>query len=257
MEHALGRQRVLLGGVPIDVAAGGDDGQPAGERQLVAHQRQPRSILKVRPVDEREHASRRQARGLAAGAPGRLQLLEDLAPPLVVDRLLQGDDVEARQAPGDRLGAGRDIGLVARPLAQHVADQRQVGRDELDVVAGDAERAVRRRRGRAATSARPAPPTVTKAPARSRAAGAPATTPRGILRRALAGVAGIIGLASGSWRRATPRTPGVLSTVLLTGQPVSEMAAPMSEGAWGTARGAYAGIERRAAEEAGHGDDSA
>jgi hypothetical protein len=131
--------------VLIDVAVGGDDRQPAGERELVADQRQPRSVLDLRPVDEREHSARGQSRGLAAGTPRRLQPLEEFAPPVIVDRLLERDDVVACKALRDRLGALGDVWLVARPFAQHVADQRQVGRDELDVVAGDLERAVRRR----------------------------------------------------------------------------------------------------------------
>jgi hypothetical protein len=44
----------------------------------------------------------------------------------------------------DRLRACRDIRLVPRPSAQHVAEQRQVRRDELDVVAGHVEQPARR-----------------------------------------------------------------------------------------------------------------
>ena len=140
VEHPLGRQHILLGGVPVNVSAGAYDRQPARERQLVADQRQPGPFLDVRALGEREHAAGRQARGLAAGAARGLEPVEDLAPPLVVEGFLQGDDVEARQAFGDRLGAFGDVRLVTRPFAQHVAKQRQVRRDELDVVAGHPQR---------------------------------------------------------------------------------------------------------------------
>jgi hypothetical protein len=102
-------------------------------------------MIDVRAFDDGEHPPGRQARAFAAGAALRLEPLEDLAPPVIVDRLLQRDDVEAREARGDRLGARGDIGLVPGPLAQHATDKRQIGGDELDVVGRDAQRAARGR----------------------------------------------------------------------------------------------------------------
>jgi hypothetical protein len=117
VEHPLGRQCILLGGMGVNVSCGANDGQPAGERQFVTDQWQPGPSLDVRPLDELEHPPRAQAQGLAAGAARRLEAVEDLAPPLVVDGFLQGDDVEARQALRDRLGTFSDVRLVARPFA--------------------------------------------------------------------------------------------------------------------------------------------
>ena len=99
VQDALGGEPVLVRSVAVDVAVDRDHGQPTGERELVADERQPcRVVRHVRAVDEREHAAGRQARGLAAGTPRALEPLRHLPPPLVVDRLLQGDNVEARQA---------------------------------------------------------------------------------------------------------------------------------------------------------------